>query len=365
MPFYQVIGKTDNTKEDVTIGSILRVASEDVNKYETDDPKYPYYKTYVSVVMQPVPEKDTPDKMFVLERLSEFTPRRETLLEKAVRDDVQASIKEGKITKEIYEKYAKENEPLPKEFYNDYREGEAFLQTHIRGLEPDDVEAYKKGKLSMAKLFEGHSIHVDDRMNIGLPKLIQWVITDNNVESYLNMLEGKLVETVSGVKNVAKSFALIKPSAEEPQEIKKAEIKEPSISAKGARLLEKIQIKKGSYFIPPGDVGTTTYKYAWMGLIWRGKVKTGVGRQDFHEYFYYPDANLPAENKKLADGKFVFRAFKREKGGGNFWQVWKATENLPADPILHKDSGYHYLIPAEDLKAIGGEHYTYGRKVPV
>lgn len=437
---YNYIGKTDNTKEDVAIGSILRVASEDINKYETADPKYPYYRAYVSVVMQPVPEKDVPDKMFVLERLSEFTPRRETLIEKAVKDDVKASIKEGKMPKEIYEKYAKENEPLPKEFYNDPREGEAFFQTHIRGLEPDDVEAYKKGKLSMAKLFEGHSIHVDDRMNLGLPKLIQWVITDNDVESYLNMLEGKLVETVSGVKNVAKSFALIKPSAEEPQEVKKieirkpevtenyiripvsdcevtatitiseekgikalycgkenkirtylfdinkwtvvraekwveeqgikklivekAEIKEPSISTKGAKLLEKIQIKKESYFIPPGDVGTTAYKYAWMGLIWRGKVKTGVGRQDFHEYFYYPDTNLPAENKKLANGKFVFRAFEREKGAGNFWQVWKATENLPTDPILHKDSGYHYLVKAEDLKAIGGEHYTYGRKEP-
>ncbi|GAH39385.1 unnamed protein product, partial [marine sediment metagenome] len=118
MPFYQVTGKSDNTKINVKIGDILRVAAEDVNKFYTDDPRYPYYKTYVAVVLAPVPEKDVPDKPFVLERLSEFTPRRERLVEKAVKDDVKISIEKGKIPKEIYERYAKENEPLPKEFYN-------------------------------------------------------------------------------------------------------------------------------------------------------------------------------------------------------------------------------------------------------
>ncbi|GAH64410.1 unnamed protein product, partial [marine sediment metagenome] len=263
--FYNHIGKSDNTKEDVAIGSILRVASEDVNSYETDDPKYPYYKAYVSVVLQPVPEKNVPDKIFVLERLSGFTPRRERLVEKVVKDDVKISIEEGKIPKEIYKEHAKENEPLPKEFYNDYREGEAFIQTHIRGLEPEEVEKYKKGKMTLAELFEGHSIHIDDRMSFsGLKRLVQWVITDNRVQDYLKMLKGELVETASGVKNVAKSFALVKPSAEEPGMIKKTEeIKEPSISKKGAKILADLQIVKGSYFISPGEVGSTAYRYAW------------------------------------------------------------------------------------------------------
>ena len=365
--FYNYIGKSDNTKEDVAIGSILRVTSEDVNSYETDDPKYPYYKAYVSVVLQPVPEKNVPDKMFVLERLSEFTPRRERLVEKAVKDDVRTSIAEGKIPKEIYKEHAKENEPLPQEFYNDYREGDVFIQTHIRGLEPEEVEEYKKDKITLAKLFEGHSIHIDDRMSFsGLKRLVQWVITDNNVESYLRMLKGELVETASGVKNVAKSFALVKPSAEEPGKVKKIEgIKESSISKKGARILADLQIVKSSYFISPGEVGATAYKYAWMGLIWRGRVKSGIGRKDYHEYFYYPDENLPEKNKELVSGRYVVKAFKRPKGAGNYWQIWKATEGFPADPIEHKDSGYYILIPAEDLKAIGRERYQYGRKEPV
>ncbi|MBA7608781.1 DNA ligase [subsurface metagenome] len=365
--FYNHIGKSDNTKEDVAIGSILRVASEDVNSYETDVPKYAYYKAYVSVVLQPVPEKNVPDKIFVLERLSGFTPRRERLVEKAVKDDVRTSIAEGKIPKEIYKEHAKENEPLPQEFYNDYREGNVFIQTHIRGLEPEEVEEYKKGKMTLAKLFEGHSIHIDDRMSFsGLKRLVQWVITDNNVESYLRMLKGELVETASGVKNVAKSFALVKPSAEEPGKVKKAEeIKEPSISKKGAEILADLQIVKSSYFIAPGEVGSSAYKYAWMGLIWRGKVKSGIGRKDYHEYFYYPDEKLPDKNKELVKGRYVVKAFKRPGGAGNYWQVWKATEGSPADPIEHKDSGYYVLVPAKDIKAIGRERYQYGRKEPV
>ena len=365
--FYNWIGRSDNTKQDVAIGSILRVASEDVNSYETDDPKYPYYKAYVSVVLQPVPEKNVPDKMFVLERLAEFTPRREALVEKGIKDDIKISIEEGKIPKDIYKEYAKENEPLFREFYNDYREGDAFIQTHIRGLEPEEVEKYKKGKITLAELFEGHSIHIDDRMSFsGLKRLVQWVITDNRVQDYLKMLKGELVETAGGVKNVAKSFALVKPSAEEPGKVKKIEgIKEPSIGKEGAKILADLQIVKSSYFIAPGEVGSTAYRYAWMGLIWRGKVKSGIGRKDYHEYFYYPDDNLPERNKELVGGRYVVKAFKRPKGAGNYWQIWKCTEGFPADPVEHKDSGYYELVPAENLKAIGREHYDYGRKEPV
>jgi len=284
MSFYNFLGKSDNTKIDIKLGEILRVSAEDVNKFPTENPEYPYYKTYVAVVLAPVPEKDKPDKMFVLERLSEFTPRRERLVEKAVKDDVKISIDEGKITKEIYKTYAKENEPLPKEFYNDPREGEAFAQSHIRGLEPEDVEAYKKKKIGLAELFTKHSIHIDLRMKLGEKKLIQWVITAQNTEKYIRMLKGEYEETAAGVKQPTKAMAIVKPSAEEPEmkEIKKTEeLKEPSISEKGAKLLEEIQIP-GGYFIHPGEVGSSQYKYAYMGLIWRGKVKTGVSRKDYH-----------------------------------------------------------------------------------
>jgi len=364
--FYLALGKSDNTKVKCKIGDILRTAAEDVNKFETDDPRYPYYKTYVAVVMQKVPEKNTPDKPFVLERLSEFTPRRETLVEKALKDDVNISIGEGKIPKEIYKTYAKENEPLPKEFYNDYREGEAFAQTHIRGLEPEDVENYKKKKISLAELFTGHSIHVDLRMQLGEKKLVQWVITAQNTEKYFRMLRGEYEETAAGVKQPTKGMAIVKPSAEEPEmkEIKKTEeLKEPSISREGAKLLEGIQIP-GGYFISPGEIGSSAYKYAWMGLIWRGRVKTGVARKDYHELFFYPDEKLPTKNKELLNGIFVIKAFKRTKKEGSYWQIWKATMGMPADPVLHCDSGYHFPVPAAELKAIGREHYEYGRKEP-
>jgi len=361
---YLALGKSDNTKVKCEIGDILRTAAEDVNKFETDDPRYPYYKTYVAIVLAPVPEKSEPDKPFVLERLSEFTPRREALVEKAVKDDVKICIEEGKIPKEIYKIYAKENEPLPKEFYNSPREGEVFAQTHIRGLEPEDVEAYKKKKISLAELFTKHSIHVDLRMKLGEKKLIQWVITAQNTEKYFRMLKGEYEETATGVKQPTKAMAIVKPSAEEPEmkEIKKTEeLKEPSISRQGAKLLEEIQIP-GGYFIAPGEVGSSEYKFAYMGLIWKGRVKTGVSRKDYHELFLYPDSSLPPKNRELLKGIFVIKAFKRPKEEGSYWQIWKATAGSPADPILHKDSGYHYPVPAKDLRVIGREHYDYGRK---
>jgi DNA adenine methylase len=361
--FYNWIGKSDNTKINVSVGSILRIASEDINKFETDDPKYPYYKGYVNIVLQPVPEKDKPDSMLVLERLAEMTPRRESFVEKSVKDDLRVSIEQGEMPKEVYERYAKKNEPLPREFYVDYREGRAWMQTHIRGIEPDDVERYKKGELSLAQLFEKHSIHIDLRMNFGLKKLIQWVITDNDVESYFKMLKGERVETASGVKNVAKSMAIVKPSAQEPTAIKKAEeFKEPAISKRGAELLAEYQILDGSYIIQPGEVGTTPYKAAWMGLIWVGKVKAGIQRDDYHEYFFMPDERLKEKNKSLLNGQFVIRAFKREGGKGAYWQIWKSTEGMPADPVKHKDRGHYYPIPANKLKHIGREHYEYGKK---
>ncbi len=366
--WYNWIGKTDNTKQKVAEGKILRVASEDINKFETAEPKFPYYKAYISVVLQPVPEKSVPDKMAVLERLSVMTAPREAMVEKGVKEDVGASVEAGKIPKEIYDEHAKPNEPLPKEFYNAPREGRTWMQTHIRGLEPEQVKAYKAGKISMGEMLEGHSIHVDIRMNLGEKKLIQWVVTDNQVKDYLNMLRGTRVPTAAGVMNVAKSFALVKPSAEEPQEIRKVApgLKEAAINPAGARVLADLQIKAGSYFIPAGGVGATAFRDTWMGLIWRGTVRTGVQRKDYHEYFFTPEKGLPKDNAQLLNGRFVVKAFKRKAGKGNYWQIWKAVDKpVPADPIEHKDGGYLFPVPAEELTRMGREFYDYGKKEPV
>ena len=374
---YNFIGKSDNTKQKVTIGSILRVASEDVNRFETDDPEKPYFKAYVSVVMQPVPEKKSPDAMQVLERLSEMTPRREQMKKRlfteselrgraTIEDAVKASIEAGKIPKPIYQEYTKAGEPLPKEFYTDYQEGVAWAQTHIRGLEPDEVKKYKKEQLSLAELMEDHSIHVDLRMDLGKDKLIQWVILDNDIPSYTRYLKGELRETAGG-KNVQHSMAVVKPSAEEPQKLQKAgeEREIRSISAEGAKALAEIQMISGSYFIPPGGIGATAYTYSWMGLIWKGTVKSGIQRKDYHEYFLYPDSGLPGRNKGFFDGRFVFKCLKRDKGGAR-WETWKATsEPLPQDPVEHKDGGYYYPVKAEEVKSFGRESYSYGKKEPI
>lgn len=359
---YNYIGKSDNTKQKVAVGSILRVASEDVNRFETDDPEKPYFKAYVSVVMQPVPERKSPDAMQVLERLSEMTARREQM-KKGIDSDVKESIEAGKIPKEIYEKYTKAGGPLPKEFYVDYKEGTAWAQTHVRGLKPDEVEKYEKKQLSLAELMEGHSIHVDLRMDLGKEKLIQWVILDNDVPSYTRYLKGELRETAGG-KNVQHSMAVVKPSAEEPQKLQKGkEIR--SISAEGARALAEIQMVRGSYFIPPGGVGATANTYSWMGLIWKGTARSGIQRKDYHEYFLYPDSGLPGRNKGFFDGRFVFKCLKRDKGGAR-WETWKATsEPLPQDPVEHKDGGYYYPVKAEEVKSFGRENYSYGKKEPV
>jgi hypothetical protein len=158
-------------------------------------------------------------------------------------------------------------------------------------------------------------------------------------------------------------MAIVKPSAQEPTAIKKAEeFKEPAISKRGAELLAEYQILDGSYIIQPGEVGTTPYKAAWMGLIWVGKVKAGIQRDDYHEYFFMPDERLKEKNKSLLNGQFVIRAFKREGGKGAYWQIWKSTEGMPADPVKHKDRGHYYPIPANKLKHIGREHYEYGKK---
>jgi len=373
---YNYIGKSDNTKQKVAIGSILRVASEDVNRFKTDDPEKPYFKAYVSVVMQPVPERKSPDTMQVLERLSEMTARREQMKKAlfterelrgkaTVEDAVKASIEYGKIPKPIYKKYAKAGEPLPKEFYTDYQEGDAWAQTHIRGLKPEEVEKYEKKQLSLAELMEGHSIHVDLRMDLGKKKLIQWVILDNDIPSYMRYLKGELRETAGG-KNVQHSMAVVKPSAEEPQKLRKeSEKKELTISAEGAKMLEEIQITSGSYLIPPGGVGATAHTYSWMGLIWKGRVKSGIQRKDYHEYFLYPGPGLPERNKSFFNERFVFKCLKRDKDGAR-WETWKATsEPLPQDPVEHKDGGYYYPVKAEEIKAFGREHYKYGQKAPV
>lgn len=70
-------GKSDNSKLDIKKSSVLRIASEEINKYDNeDDSEAPWYRGYINIVMQEVPEKSVSDSLDVFERLSRFQPRR-------------------------------------------------------------------------------------------------------------------------------------------------------------------------------------------------------------------------------------------------------------------------------------------------
>jgi len=389
--YYMGLGFTDNCGLKIDNGKILRIAAEEVIKYENG--KYPYYKTYIARVMEPVPEKNVTDNLDVVNRLSMEEPQRIPVeeierwevkkqqsergspmllptnripkeediqcfkcpeckativcgiteeeaknrvcpycgheglvkkdLKKSLKEDVQISIKEGKIPDEIYEKYAKENEPLPKEFYVDQKEGDAWVQSHFIGLLPEDVKDWKSGKKSIVDLIENHRMHNDLRMDLGLKILIQWVVTQNSVEDYIRTWKGEIDPKTN---NTSKGLAIVKPSAllQEPKETKKAdENKETLLDRKSSELISKYILKEGSYIIPAGEVGATKDKDAYMALIWKGKVKTGVNRDDIHEYFFTPDKDIPSINQELINGRYIVRCFKLSTG--NKWWIFKAS----------------------------------------
>lgn len=75
--WHQILGKTDNTKQKIEVGKIVRINPEEVLLYPNSKfPEYPRYKCYISRVLQPVPEKDSTDIEDVFERLSMLEPKR-------------------------------------------------------------------------------------------------------------------------------------------------------------------------------------------------------------------------------------------------------------------------------------------------
>ena len=72
-----VMTKTDNTNIQGEIGDILRIAAEEVIKYENEEyPDYPRYSFYIGRPLELVPEKNVSDSLQVLERLSLLEPKR-------------------------------------------------------------------------------------------------------------------------------------------------------------------------------------------------------------------------------------------------------------------------------------------------
>jgi len=274
------------------------------------------------------------------------------------REELRIWIEKGQIPKGIYKSMAQDLKPLPKILYIDPRTGNAWAQIHIRGITPEEYKDFRNGKKKLWEILIGQSFHVDLRIKYpGLEKLVQFVLTENDIQSLIKTLRGERTKTASGILNVHHSKVVSKPSGEPPEKDKfykaKEDKKKPSIDEEGAKLMDSLFIKDKSYWIEPNNIGSTKYTYAYMGLIWMGEVVTGCERHDLHELFIH---------KKLAkddilDGKFTIKCLK-DKAGAKRWEIWKAIKNpKPLDPILHGDIGYHYLVPAEKVDKLGKESY--------
>jgi len=407
--YEMVLGKTDNTNIKANIGDILRIAGEEFLRYDNPvNEKFPRYSFYIGRVMELIPEKNKTDTVSLVNKLSLMEPKRipveelrhirgenkldidtKSLLKKREeitneiiklasrireldierlnidniinnksikKDDIKNWVESGKIPKDIYDSIAKDNEPLPKELYINPKSGRIWFQHHIRGITQEEKDAYDKGKKSLADIIKGHSVHTDMRCSVGEKMLIQWVFTDNTIQDYYKMYTGAHRKTAGGIMNVAHSLAIVKPSAE-PKEVditKKSKEKEPLIDLKGAKLIEKLDMPEYSYWIEPGDVGSNPYKWAYMSCFYIGKVKTGVARDDCHEYFFYPDKT---KDDKILKGRFIIKCLKRPDKTAR-WEVWKAIENpKPMDSIKHADIGYNYPTKASKVKKFGREKY--------
>lgn len=415
-------GKSDNTKIPCNKGDILRVASEEVLKEENGG--YPYYRGYINRALEKIPEKSVSDTYEVLDKLSQFQPKKMPLEEisriedksefnpEAQQEDIGDYVPSGgsvpnenepgeeviesdlskklsykypitiadlmrlaEITKDeilewvdkkripgnIYKELAKPRMPLPRSLYINQKKGDGWAQMHFRGIPPETYEKIKNNELPLWKGLLGHSVHIDLRIDFpGLDKLVQYVITENDIQSMVKMMMGKKRPTAGGIENVQHSMVVSKPSGEPPEELKYYseenildELKYPSINEEGAKLAESLIQKDGSYWIEPGGIGATSSTYSYMALIWLGTVITGCERHDLHELFMYKKQG----SENIFEGKFTIKCLKREDSTAR-WEIWKAiTDSTAMDPIMHSDIGYGYLVPAEKVDRFGREAY--------
>jgi len=269
-----------------------------------------------------------------------------------------------KLTPEDYKRLLREgdykNKPLPSKYYVDYREGYAFAQFHIRGIKPEDRDAFLKHKKSFKEIIIGHSLHCDIRWHLrGIDKLIQGILVESDMESYIRVLLGELNKEQKGPANVQKGLFLSKErmQIEEPSNMRIKKTKEYLIDEKGAEIIDKYIMKDKSFWLFPGDVGASVYAFGYLGAIWTGKVKTGVAREDYHELFFYSDTDQPELNQKLLNGRFIIKAFKRPQGFPLYW-IWKATADPePENPYCHLDRGYHPIMLESKIKYFKKEDY--------
>ena len=231
---------------------------------------------------------------------------------------------------------------------------------HIRGIKPEDRDAYLKHKKSFKDIIIGHSLHCDIRWHLrGIDKLIQGILVESDIESYIRVLLGELNKEQKGPANVQKGLFLSKErmQIEEPSNMRIKKTKEYLIDEKGAEIIDKYIMKDKSLWLYPGDVGATIHAFGYLGAIWTGKVKTGVARPDYHELFFYSDTDQPELNQKFLNGRFIIKAFKRPQGSPLYW-MWKATADPePENPYCHLDMGYHPIMLETKIKYFKKEDY--------
>ena len=71
------MGKTDNTNIKANVDDILRIAAEEVLRFENpNNPSFPRYSFYIGRALELIPEKNITDSIQTIDKLSSFEPKR-------------------------------------------------------------------------------------------------------------------------------------------------------------------------------------------------------------------------------------------------------------------------------------------------
>jgi len=70
--YYNVIGISNNTNQNVAMGSVVTVVPEEISKCKTADDNYFYFKTKSSIIERSAEDKTVPDKIEALEKYTDL-----------------------------------------------------------------------------------------------------------------------------------------------------------------------------------------------------------------------------------------------------------------------------------------------------
>ena len=70
--YYNVIGISNNTNQNVAMGSVVTVVPEEISKCKTADDNYFYFKTKSSIIERSAEDKTVPDKIETLEKYTDL-----------------------------------------------------------------------------------------------------------------------------------------------------------------------------------------------------------------------------------------------------------------------------------------------------